>query len=444
MQDHCVKDKELMRKVRQYAFFFNWVPALIGIITVIIGVSYYLFTFGRLPLYLIILVGCFCATIPRVVQKNIMLGMYRKGELALFRQLVCKSCASPRSAPYILGECAAGEHQAVINVCTKMLSQRKWNRRLRYLWLSGLSDCYFELGDDQKLLLVCEAFDRLAEKENDARRIAGLADVFARYRAYAQRDEAKCREILAQAPKTEYSINIYESAFFAARVSQHVLGDDEAARAYYAKAASWNEEYSFVRTAKLELEAMERGECYTDALPEVLPDPDYIPRAGREYMRTNLGVLVVYTVAMLLVIVTTVILAPGILERRYERELQQLLQQDYISVQELDRFNVHVGGELIETMFVCHMDETLVIGSAYTRNGQLVYQNQRIIPVNALQNASKPIGPIEHRSILGTHAVTTMIYLNAEDLPKQTYYVATVTIDGKTYYIAVTEVTPIP
>ncbi len=444
MKDRQKTDKSVEKRALPYVLLFNWAPPVAGIVTVILAVCCFFLTMERVPTYLIVLIGCYCAVLPRVIQNNMLLGMYRKGELALFRQIVRKCGASNRYGLFIAGECAAGEHQAMIDLCSKMLSQRKWNRRLRYLWLAGLADCYFELGDCEKLLLVCDAFDRVAAKEKDRRRTAALRDIYDRYRAYAQKDRERCREILAQPPKTDFPVDIYERAFYAARVFDHVLDNPEAARMQYQKAASWNEDYSFVRTAKLELEAMERGERYTDTVLEVLPDPAYVLRPQKEYMRTNLSVLVLYTLAMILICVTAVTLAPRIVERRYERELEQRIKQDYLSVQQLDRFNLHVDGELVETMFVCHMDDCLVIGSAYTQNGQLVYQNHRAIPVTALQNESKPIGPIEHESVSGVHLITTAVYLRSEDLPEQVYYAATVTIDGQTYYIAVTEITEIP
>ncbi len=444
MKNRQKNDKSVEKRALPYVLLFNWVPPVVAIVTVILAISFFFLTMKRVPIYLIVLIGCYCAVLPRILQNNILLGMYRKGELALFRQIVRKCSASNRYGPFIVGECAAGEHQAMIDLCTAMLSQRRWNRRLRYLWLAALADCYFELGDCEKLLLVCDAFDRIVAKEKNPQHVAALGEEFGRYRAYAQKDRDKCREILTQPPKTDFPVNVYERAFYAARVLDHVLDNPEAARVQYQKAASWNEDYSFVRTAKLELEAMERGECYTDTLPEVLPDPKYVPRPPKESMRNNLSVLVIYTLVMLLIMVTAITLAPRILDRRYERELEQHIKQDYLSVQQLDRFNLHADGELIETMFVCQMDDCLVIGSTYWQDGQLVYRNHRVIPVSALQNASKPIGPIEHESVMGTHLITTVVYLHSGDLPAQTYYAATVTIDGQTYYIAVTEITEIP
>lgn len=437
MKDH---DKQVVKKALPYALLFNWAPPVAGIVTVILAVTVYLFTFERIPMYLILLIGCYCTMLPRILQNNILLGMYRKGELDLFRQIVRKCGASNRYAPFILGECAAGEHQAMIDLCSKMLSQRQWNRRLRYLWLSGLADCYFELGDCEKLLLVCDAFDRLSAKEKSTRRIANVAKVYERYRAFAQKDEAKCREFLAQGPESDSPIHIYESAFYAARVSWHVLGDLEAAKGYYAQAASWNEAYSFVRTAKLELEAIERGECYTDMMPEVLPDPEYVLRPQREYVRTNLSVMIIYFFAMALVIVSVVTLSPGIIHRRNNRELTQLLQKDFVSVQQLDRFNVLVDGKNVETMYVCLMDDHVVIGSAFLVQDELCYQNQYLLPAAMLQKANKTVGPICHQSITGKYEITSAFYVSADDLPEQPYYVTTIEINNQTYYYAVTEV----
>lgn len=445
MKYNAVLDKDLIKKARLYAFFFNWVPALVAMITVILAISVYLFTFELLPTHLVLLVGYLCVMLPRAMQSNILLGMYRKGELALFEQIVRQCCADPRYAPYILSKYATGEYQTVINICAQKLSQRQWNRRLRYIWLSGLADCYFELGDEQKLLLVCDAYDRLAAKENAPRRLAELSKEFDRYRAYAQKDEEKCREILAQGLKTDAPVNIYESAFFAARVSQYVLGDIETARAYYAKAASWNEAYSFVRVAKLELEAMERGECYVDIMPEVLPDPNFVPKAGREYVCNNVGILITYFVVIVIFVLTTICLAPKMMDWQKERELERLLEQKYLDVQDLDCFNVFVNGEIAETMFICRVDDYVLVGNARRGDNEtFVYENRYMIPISDLQNPNMRLDPIDHPSGLGYHQITSAFFRSRSEIPVTAYYVTRLEISGQTFYFAVLACTDIP
>lgn len=438
-------DRKIKTIARLYAVFFNVLPPLIGCITFVLCITVSFVFLERLFAYLILCIGIICLLLPKLLEGFLMMDLYANGDLKLYRAVTRTTGSNHRFSQYLIGECSAGEYQYAINVATACLKQKKWNRKRRYAWLNVLAYCYFELGDDQKLLLVCDAFDRISKDERNAALLQKSRPIFERYRAYAQRDAVRCRMIIDRLGNTKYPIDTYYNAFYRARVLQYVFGDTEAARQQYAKATGAANEYSFVRLAKQEMQAMEQGERYTDSMPEVLPDEGFVPRAGREYTMVQSCILGSYTIVMIIIASCSVMLIPKLMDMRTESNLKKLLEQDYISVQQLDCFNIDANDEVADSMFVCVIDESVVVGSEYiTNHKQIVYQLKYSVRVSDLQNPNYRLSPIRHICGLEDYEITSAFFRSYEEIPEHALYVASIEIDGATYYLAVLDCVKLP
>ena len=262
----------------------------------------------------------------------------------------------------ITAEYVAGNYAAAIDICKSALENKKLQRYKYYYW-TNLANCYFDIGDDEKLREVTEAFKAslAKEKEKVKLRIKNRYPRICLLDLYVQGEYDACRELLSTSDDSTRYSNVRIDYNYA-RLS-HAKGDMEAALAMYEKVIAEGGELNIVTLAKRGIEAIKNQVEYAEMFKEDLPVSEFTckvnPKAGR-------GVLVACAVFVAIVIILNVI-APIITARIYENKVEKAIESDYenVDVEVLATFDVEQDGELLERMFICQTSDEIWLGSLY-------------------------------------------------------------------------------
>ena len=169
----------------------------------------------------------------------------------------------------------SGDYHQTVNICTAMLKKKMITRyKLRYL--SFVGKVYFELGDSEKLKLVCDKFDEWSAK---SRPEGILKEAFAIYREYSNGNFEKCIDLYKNSkckvkPRSiKYKLfSIYSELYYAILLykAQHT---EEAAK-HFKKVISEGPKLNSSVIAQNYLDDI-NGVKELSTYDEVLPDEDY-------------------------------------------------------------------------------------------------------------------------------------------------------------------------
>ena len=315
-------------------------------------------------------------------RKFILDALYKELDAPLYAAIIRHGKLYDASLqPYILGEYALGHYQHVIGLCTKKLNDPAQAKH-RYFYLCYLANCYFDLGNDEKLREICEEFDHYMSYERPRKR-ERLERAYLRMAIHAQYVKGnykECRALMWEYPPANAYVRV-QRAFCEARFTLRE-GNAEAAHQGFAQVlADAPLLLHFAALARCGLAAIESGRDYHEAVAEATfegdtlleqaSDAPSVPRNVR-VLRVILFVLL----ALCIVVGALVTCLSDVMQYKQQKEYEAHMEEIRLAVEEnfdevevLHYFLLEKDGEVADSMCICRTSEGIVVGSTYFYDG---------------------------------------------------------------------------
>lgn len=177
--------------------------------------------------------------------------------------------------PYrILAAINTGDYQTVVNLCAKGMARARSDKQ-KLVYFAALARVYFELGDMEKLQMVCEDFYDYVDQSENTEKLESSFPLMPYYRCYANGDYEEC---IAFCKKREgqTSSRIAEiNLLFMYAMAYYRLGETETAAQYYQSVASQAPGVYLAKISEQYLAVIAQGTkvCFETVLPNGADDP---------------------------------------------------------------------------------------------------------------------------------------------------------------------------
>ncbi len=331
---------------------------------------------------------------------------------------------------------AEGRHADVVSLCTKQLDN-PYAKRVKHLYLSYMEAAYFDLGDDQKLREIHEATEWYLASQKNPQKAKASMPLHAFFTAYLKRDLDACETYFtAVPPRNRFST--VNRCLLRARVAQLRGNTDEAAghlRQVLAEAPNT----PLAVTAKAHLDALERGEDYETAFPEVLPDPLF-PVLTSEKKHKTIQILFRICMIVAAVSVGLVLVLNGMgnaESKAYREKVRVAMEGSYDGVEVLDWFTLSDGEKTMDSVAVCATDSGIIMTALYYVDDpdEVLCHTMVTFTEEAFEGDVLPSRIF--RGFTSDYYGTCSFYSSEKDVPKEAEFSCTVTVGGRELWLAV-------
>lgn len=259
---------------------------------------------------------------------------------------------------------AEGRHADMVSLCAKQL-KNPYAKRQKLSYLAHMALAYFSLGDDKKLAEIHEAIEKLLNSLKDPAKGRRRIPIQAFYAAYLRGDTEACETYFAANPP-KARIAVVQRYLQKARVAQ-LKGDTGTAQQLLNQVLTEAPNTPVALTAKAHLNAMERGEGYDKAYPEVLPDPLFpvvTSQKGHRIVRILTRVCLIAAAALL---VYTLVL-DGIIERKdngFREDVRVAMEAEHDGVTVHEYLALMDGEAVLDALAICSTDEGVAVAALY-------------------------------------------------------------------------------
>ena len=374
---------------------------------------------------------------------RLFLPMQRTGQAKEFLQsLQYAGFEGGRNGYWILAAFDMGDYQFAVNACTYQLEHPGRHRPNKYFLLHILAEVYLRENDTEKLTAVCDAYDRLLAKEPKPWKAVDYKTVFARYRAYLDKDEAQLQKIIEKHP-SHTKAGKSATAFLLGCFARDAQGDGERATALFKEVMQTTPDNMLARHADHAIACIARNVPYTNNQEPILPDEQFVPRAAFRTRAIPAVRVVLLTLAAVLAISVT---NPLVAARDYKQimeEIDEAAKRNHVKAQAL----TYVETELAKDEYFClclyEQNGTLYVGEpfVYANTPDVMYLNPvTSLPASSIENADELTQPIVIICQIFRNVYAKLqIYRNIEDVPNAVDY-HSFEWNGQTYYFVLLEV----
>lgn len=259
---------------------------------------------------------------------------------------------------------AEGRYADLVSFCAKQISN-PFAKRMRLVYFTYLENAYFQLGDDEKLRAAYEAAERLLRSFKNYGQVRGKMPLQTFFEAYLAGDADGCEAYMQRNPPRS-RIAAKGRYLMTARLAQR-RGDREEARRLLTQALTEAPDTPVAVSAQAHLAALERGEDYTTAFPEVLPDPLYpVVTTEKRYKTRRVIQWVIAGILLLAVLVSELTVLHS--DREYEaicEDARVAMEETYDGVAVLGCFTVSDGESWLDSMAICTTEQGFVMAALY-------------------------------------------------------------------------------
>lgn len=360
----------------------------------------------------------------------------------------------PSAILQLQGEYYAGNYQNVISGCNQKLSDPKIAAKYKYNYLGFLANVYFDLGDIEKLTEVIAKFNQsvASESPKTAKRILKRMPRISFYTNYLNGDFDACLDFIGQ-PQTLKIVEV-RSLYFSAHIAL-AKGETEQAKKLFERILQMAPKLNYAELSKHALESIENSLPYRDTFE--MPDAADCftvtePPKSRKVWRIVRLVSGILMLACIIGYAVVSIWAES-QKTRYENELaahienvRLLVEEDYDGVEVLDTFNLKKGEEVVDSMFLCKTEDSVLLGALYTYqdDDQIYYDIEYEMPLSDLDEEINPLMTVIFQCSTSDYYVYSAFYTNENDVPDDYCHLSSVKVGDRNLYFAVTEISNQP
>ena len=349
----------------------------------------------------------------------------------------------PSAVRQLVGEYYCGNYQNVVSICKAKLSDPKWAKRYKYLYLHSLADVYFDIGDDENLRKVCEQIEAELLKESPKKQ-EKYRKRFIRMRfyvSYLNRDVDACFKIMESSPAEKMRIYECVVTFRKARLAL-IQGNQEEANGYYEKLAKEapNLNYGKLAAAKLASQKNEEpdGRCEVFEISDV--PAQSVLFSSKKY-KWSTALLVCMTCISF--IVSMYYNYSYWSNNQQMRAIEELIEQECGEVEVHDVFYLMNGEEEVDFLFICSNDTKLFMGHIY-RNiyqpGEYYCNVLNQFDLSDFFEQKLDCVSCDFYTVLYRYKVRSYFYADKEKIPDGCEIVSKFKVNRKEMYFVVEEI----
>ena len=350
---------------------------------------------------------------------------------------------SPSAVHMIQAEYYVGNYANVIRLCNQKLNDKKAKQSWKYYYLAYLANTYFDIDEEELLRETCDRFYQLLSTDKKREKILKRFDEIPFYSVYLNRNFEACKEYANKPQKFPVQKSVTD--FWKARVALR-KGETEEARKGFEKIIAEAPLLHLATLSDLILKGMENGTDYQEAIAPLLEKEitePLKPSAATPVLNGFNKVMNVILVVLAVIFVFLLLLSKvdWSSDTAYEKQIEVLMEAEYGDVDVLKTFDLKKDGFWVDAMFICKTSESLLIGSTYYEYAyDSYYAIQAEIPLSDLMSEDFTQKTTRYDAVTEDCTVTSVIYINKQDAPLNSYYSTFFTIDGKIFYFDVTKI----
>lgn len=355
--------------------------------------------------------------------------------LAIFDELKAAWYDPSRLTVYRL----LGDHQTAVTACNRILTDSKCRKKLKRLaphCIAVIADCYFELGDDDKLRSAVNGFYKYASAQRNRERIERAFPKMRFYRMYLNDEYEGCLSYIA-VPLPANTLYIPSCNELRRGMVYLKMGDTERARKEFRRAVEVAPKMSYAAARQLSLlESPDAADSDTDVLPL---DGDACRFEAPSPSLKRIVTLIASAIlcALLLMGASTAgeRVACDRAMKQYGRDMEKYSQyvvdaaeKEHNGVGFVTALNVDKDGKPVCVLAFCETDGGLAVGEMLNYDeyeGETdvdVFDTVTVIPYDVIEGDGE-LPYLSHYSPATERVVCGGMYRNKNECPDETYFV---------------------
>ena len=306
---------------------------------------------------------------------------------------------------------SSGDYQTVVNIATKVLSNKKANIKVKYYYLSVLSRAYFELRDFEKLKLLVTKYNEYCSKFPIKKDLFPIWDY---YKSFLNLDYNRCKSFCnlknAQLKNSAWGSKLKKvQNDFLYAIACFENNELEQAKQVFLDIIQKAPKLYLSVLSKKYVAAIQGGKiCFE----EILPDSNYqfVENKKFKIIRLIKNISLVIVVAAALIVLEFI---PGPKEiSEYDKKLQTALSQQYTNFEVLAYMNVEEN-DVVKDVVVFVKDEKGEIDVGFI----VSYDNGVSYDVKIMES-NISYGTYVLKSFTGEHSIYLLIsdyHINGND-----------------------------
>ncbi len=378
----------------------------------------------------------------KIMRKNVMSIIYDRLDAPLYLEVVKLSRFGERNLVYSMqGEYFAGNISAAVELCEAV--RKEGGRLKKYVpaALIILANCYFDLGNDEKLSEVCREFRALKLWGFERKRMAKNISRISFFESFLASDHEACFRILDNSRKE----NIYQvfRTYAEARIYL-ATGNAERARENFAKVVSDAPNTVYAILARHAVCALDSGISYRDAMRDIGGkeiNTEHLIKKNRKSILLFRIVTVCSSLLIAVCLLGAVCIGAVTIYRHNDMKISGLLLEDvYEEVEMLDAFDYSENGEIVEKMFVCVADGHIMFGSRYkTSEGEWQVQSNAFCKLSEFDGEEDVFVSLPFPTVSYSQWFWYCFCEDVSLIPEDRLYSAVYEVDGRNIVFAITE-----
>ena len=196
-----------------------------------------------------------------------------------------------------------GDYQQTVDMCNRGL--KNCDIKQSWLFYDYLAGVYFQVGDTQSLLQVCEKFDQIVFINKSVQLYCPLMKL---YKLYAKGEYSALQELYDSPEKQKYNKAAYMVCEYIHAVNFYTVGNTEKAKEIFEKISTEAPLLGVGRLAKEQLSQIEQGQEYKINQTSLIPNEEYkLPssaqRAIKYGMIRNIAVVLIFVTCILVMFI---------------------------------------------------------------------------------------------------------------------------------------------
>ena len=205
----------------------------------------------------------------KIIEKKMILSIQlSETDSKLYREVVY---GLKLTSHYLTADFCAGDYKRVVNICVSEF-KRGADGEYASILLSILADCYFFLGDREKLRAVSEAYKSFINRETCSVK-KGIRDRMSFVDNFLDEKYEDCLEFCRRRVIEDRSIEMYNE--FRKGIVYYRMGEFESAKQYFGYILTNAPKMGIATLAEKGIEAIESCNDYSTLSDEVLPDDGF-------------------------------------------------------------------------------------------------------------------------------------------------------------------------
>lgn len=348
-----------------------------------------------------------------------------------------------------------GDHQTAVTACNRILTDPKCRKKLRRIaphCIAVIADCYFELGDDDKLRAAVDGFYKYTSAQKNRDRIERALPKMRFYRMYLNDEYEGCLSYVA-APMPVGTLYIPSSNELRRGMVYLKMGDTERARKEFTKAVEIAPKMSYATAAVKQLSLLESPDA-ADNGTEVLPRDGDVCRFKAPSLRPKRIVTLIASAILCALLIMGPFTAGeqivfDLAMRQYERDMEKYSQyvvdaaeKEHNGVSFVEALNVEKDGKLVCVLAFCETDVGLAVGEMLNYDeyeGETdvdVFDTVTVIPYDVIEGGGE-LPYVSHYSPATERVVCGGMYRSKNECPDETYFVVEIKVKNTRILFAV-------